>query len=120
MNKTCPCANPPGGSITCRVEQMAICGVIEGEIVSGCFDPPGGLTRIQGDGKKLQEIGNWVLSTIMRSYRPEQQDITTDEMTILRDGAYIDPARGTHVKFSLPEDLDLTELEFRIPMISRR
>ena len=120
MNKTCPCATPPGGTITCRVDQMAICGVINGEPVSGCFDPPGGLTRVKGNKDKQQRLANWVLSMITGSYRSEQADITEDDMKILKDGAYLDPSTNTNVKFSAPEDLDLDELDFRRPLARMR
>jgi hypothetical protein len=75
---------------------MAVCGLIDGEPVSGCFDPPGGLTRVKGNRDKQQRLANWVLSIITSSYRSEQADITEDDMKILKDGAYVDSSRNTN------------------------
>src|ERR1051326_175154 len=117
MNKTCPCANPPGGTITCRIDQMAICGMSNGEIINGCFDPPSGLTRIKGYKEKQQRLANWVLSRITGSPRDEQAEITEDDLDILKQGAYINPSTNTNVRFSAPDDLDLNEVAANRPLM---
>jgi hypothetical protein len=40
----CPCPNPPGGSITCRPDQLAFCAIENGAIRSGCVDMPREIT----------------------------------------------------------------------------
>jgi hypothetical protein len=109
MNKTCPCANPPGGTITCRVDQLAICGMIDGEIVSGCFDRPDS-GRGAPASIRQRHLANWVLSSITRRYRAPQAEITVEDLQILRSGMYEDALSNTSVKFSVPKDLDIDDL----------
>ncbi len=121
MNRICPCSKPPGGTITCRIDQLAICGIVDGEVKKECIDPPGGLAHPQvGEASKQQALANWILSQILTVYRDSQQDISADEMTILRSGQYVNPDRNTNVRFVVPEDMDFTEIGKGEPVSATR
>jgi hypothetical protein len=102
MNKTTPCANPPGGDITCRDDQLAICGIIDGEYVSGCFDQPLSARFFFNPVKKKQAIDNWVLARLTGAKRGSQQAITDEEHAILRAEFYASEDGRTSVMFSSP------------------
>lgn len=106
MNKTCPCATPPGGAITCREDQLAICGILDGQVVSGCFDQPLSVRFTFGRISKIQAIRNWTLSTISRTRRSARQRITPEEEYILASQLYESPDGKTSVRFSIPSEAE--------------
>ena len=97
----CDCADPPGGSVTCGANQLAICKVKDGKPDAHCEDPP------TGDDVPSGGILAWCLAQI--SGDASLADLPLDQagLDILNAGAYVDPATGVTVRFSLPEDLHL-------------
>ena len=88
MNKTCPCSDPPGGEITCNVDQLAICGVVDGEIVVGCFDRPVRIMVLRNKEQRDNAVANWVLSRVTGVERSFDQELAPDDLWILRQGEY--------------------------------
>jgi hypothetical protein len=103
MAKRCPCANPPGGDITCSDDQLGVCGIMDGKLVVGCFDPPAQATaRYLTQEQRQLAINNWALTRITGVGRSLSQEIEYEERQILRRGEYANPQTGDVVKFSLP------------------
>lgn len=120
MEKKCPCANPPGGEITCSDDQLALCGVIDGELVVGCFERPSGVMQLQNEDVKAAALANWVLSRIMGTARKLDREISSDELVILRASEYTSWDKSTRVKFSIPNDLDLQTVKQNTPATASR
>lgn len=120
MEKKCACANPPGGEITCSDDQLAICGVIDGKLVVGCFDKPSSVTQIENENRRITASANWVLSRIMGAARSPDQEITSQDLVILSASEYNSQDQKTSVKFSIPNDLDLQAVASSIPAVMFR
>jgi hypothetical protein len=120
MEKKCPCANPPGGEITCSDDQLAICGVIDGELVVGCFDKPSSVMQIENKDRRTAAVANWVLSRITGTTRNPDREISSEEQVILGASAYTSRDGTTRVKFSIPSDLDLQAVEKSTPAVMSR
>jgi hypothetical protein len=120
MEKKCSCANPPGGEITCSDDQLAICGVIDGELVVGCFDKPSSVMGIENVDRRNAALANWVLSRVMGAARDPDREISPDEGAILRASEYTSHDKTTRVKFSTPSDLDLQAIADSIPSVMFR
>ncbi len=103
MSKKCPCANPPGGSLDCEDDQLGICGVIDGELIVGCFDPPPNVAEYRAQGHS-NVMDNWVLSRVTGIERSPRQAITYPERQILQTGRFIHPTTGETVRFSAPKE----------------
>jgi hypothetical protein len=106
MSKVTPCSLPPGGNITCNDDQLAICGVIDGKIVAGCFDPPPSVAQIPGGPTKAIAMANWALSQITGESRDSRAEVTDQEFSILSSGKYVNPSTKEEVSFSLPADAE--------------
>lgn len=107
MSNTCKCPKPPGGTITCNQDQLAVCGYQNGEIVSGCYDKPEQALSITNSAERNLVLANWVISTITGLYRSDYDPIEPELLAILRRGLYKNESTGETVNFSLPRDLDL-------------
>lgn len=107
MARTCDCPKPPGGSITCNDDQLAICGYQDGQIVSGCFDPPPSVAAMPTRGQRITALNNWVLEQITGESRALDQKISPREDAILRSGEYVN-ARGEKITFVLPTKVRAT------------
>jgi hypothetical protein len=101
MAKTCDCPNPPGGSITCSDDQLAMCGYQDGRIVSGCFDPPSAIAAMPARSERTTALSNWALQQITGEIRTLYQRITSREDDLLRSGTFIND-RGERLMFVLP------------------
>ena len=101
MAKTCDCPMPPGGSITCSDDQLAMCGYQDGRIVSGCFDPPPAIPAMPTRGQRVTALNNWVLEQLTGEDRRFDQEITPPENAILLSGEYVD-RRGNKLTFVIP------------------
>jgi hypothetical protein len=101
MAKTCECPKPPGGSVTCSDEQLAICGYQDGRIVSGCFNPPQAIAQMQTRMRRKNAMRNWALEQITGESRSLAQPIKRDEMAILNRGVYV-TTDGEKLSFVLP------------------
>jgi hypothetical protein len=106
--RTCGCPNPPGGSITCSDDQLAMCGYQDGQIISGCFDPPFLRAVIPIRSLRIIALNNWILQRITGEYRFFIQGITAQEYDVLRSGEYVN-ARGERLTFVVPAELSSTE-----------
>lgn len=106
MAKTCDCPNPPGGSITCSDDQLAMCGYRNGVIISGCFDPPPSVRAMPTKGQQFLAIQNWALQEITGISRTLIQSISTSERAILNSGEY--GSGGEKITFVLPVKIRAT------------
>jgi hypothetical protein len=110
----CNCPEPPGGNVTCRDDQLAICAYQHGRIVGGCYDKPGyiGLLTALHEGSKtvgmprLDNLAlcNWVISTTTGLFRGDVEPLDDNYLAILRSRKYEDWT-GRIVTFSLPRTL---------------
>lgn len=107
MSNSCQCPQPPGGSIRCNDDQLAMCGYQDGEIVSGCFDRPDHSRTIQDPEERKLVLTNWVLAAITGQQRSDYEEIDGNSLSMLRSGRYENKETGTTLRFSLPDDLDL-------------
>jgi hypothetical protein len=120
MHKGCPCSDPPGGEITCNVDQLAICGVIDGELVVGCFDKPANIMRLKNNTQRKNAVANWVLFRVTGVERPVDQELSPDDLWILQQGEYESSNRETRVKFSLPRDSESEVAPTAAPVVRYR
>ena len=121
----CPCPNPPGGSIACRPDQLAICAMEDGELRSGCVDiSQEAAIAIQdmyrGDGLPTPEFLMWVFSAIMERPLDQvalEQFLSTlgiaglrdpELLTLLNAGKLTWPRRSIY--FRLPQTVKIPEL----------
>ena|ERR1041385_2661986 len=107
MARTCNCPNPPGGSVTCSDDQLAICGYRNGMIISGCFDAPPTVPAMPTKAQQLTAMQNWALQEVMGISRALLQPISPDEQVILSSGQYV-RADGTTITFVLPAKIRAT------------
>lgn len=101
MAKTCVCPSPPGGSIVCSDDQLAMCGYQNGQIVSGCFDPPPDIPALPTRDQRVTALNNWVLEKLTGEARSYTQQITAEEDATLRSGEHV-TASGEKLSFVLP------------------
>lgn len=95
MSNTCRCKDPPGGTVTCRDDQVPYCYVTaSGQRFMGCYDPP-------EDVETGQQLQNWVLGWVLDQPRELDQFVTQIEAAILLGGSYTRPD-GTVITFKLP------------------
>ena len=106
MSNSCDCPNPPGGTVICSDDQLAVCGYVNGRIVSGCFDPPEHVSKLQPQHVNIR-VANWVLSVVTGEHRPSGQRITSQDVGILQSGKFTS-LKGDSVSFSLPRDFELS------------
>lgn len=106
----CGCPKPPGGSAVCEEYQLAICRVVDGESEAYCVDPP----RRTRDLTELPvtTLANWAISHVLGRRRQENEELTEDDLELLRLSAYsptgmgnASDAKGNAVVFSLPPKL---------------
>src|SRR3954447_11049867 len=106
MSNICTCPEPPGGSITCGAQQLAMCGYRNGQIVSGCFDRPAALSALIKPNQRLA-ASNWMLSMIMGVSRSDSDAIEPHLLVMLNSGHYENEETGETIEFSRPSDLDV-------------
>ena len=107
MARTCDCPHPPGGSITCSDDQLAMCGYRNGIIVSGCFDPPPSIAAMKTKEQQFLALHNWSLQEITGKSRALIQSISATERDILNSGEYVS-ASGQKITFVLPARIKAT------------
>jgi len=107
MKNVCNCPDPPGGVVSCGLNQLAVCGYRDGRIVSGCFDKPDHAIRITDESEKQFVLSNWILSAITGVARSDYQAIEPDLIEMLSTGEYRNEKTGEVIKFSLPRDYNL-------------
>jgi len=99
---------------------LAICGVIDGELVAGCFDRPRNVTQFENENRRTAALANWVLSQIMGTARNPDREISPEELLILGASEFNSEDKKTRVKFSVPNDLDLQAVSHRVPAVMSR
>ena len=107
MSNICKCPSPPGGTIQCSDEQLAICGYRDGQIVSGCFDRPARVRTISDNNERNVALANWALSQIVGVTRSDDAPLGDRFCAMLATGHHRNEETGEVIKFSLPKDLDL-------------
>ena len=102
MSNDCDCPKPPGGRVTCSDHQLAVCAYRDGEIVSGCFDPPehAGLTPT----KSAQRLANWTPS-ITGTDCNEDDAIKLGDLDVLQSGKYRNVKTGEILRFTLLREI---------------
>jgi len=119
MSNTCNCPTPPGGSITCNPDQLAVCGLVNGQIVSGCFDRPGHASLIADEEERKVVLTNWVLSVVSGIPREDYDPVLPEEYEALKRGEVRAPD-GSVVRFTMPDDLNLTKVVTNAPYARSR
>jgi hypothetical protein len=104
MSKTCDCPDPPGGSITCSDEQLAMCGYRDGKIVSGCFDPPPSIAGMPTTLQRTAALSNWVLQEVTGKNRAFTDPVTSADRSVLYSGTFVND-RGERLRFVLPAQI---------------
>jgi hypothetical protein len=107
LSNICPCPNPPGGTIRCNDDQLAVCGYRDGQIVSGCFDRPDHVKSAEEENLKNLFLCNWILSFITGATRSRYAAIEDEDLALLRAGRYRTADTAETLKFSVPRDLDM-------------
>src|SRR5215471_9792155 len=93
---TCQCPQPPGGVAICESHQLAICRVKEGVVQTECLDPPSDLAGVS--------FQNWALRKITGTRRSALRMLSQEDINVLANGEYHDPATGMTVTFRLPRN----------------
>ena len=109
MSKICPCPNPPGGHIVCEDNQFGMCGFHDGKRIGGCQNIPDAIARIEGRRERTIATVNWVLTELTGAHRSLRHEVESEELEILRSGSIT--RHGVVVRFSLPESIDLDDVE---------
>jgi hypothetical protein len=108
VKNTCKCEDPPGGTVECEPDQLALCIVRQGVAQKGCMDPPDDLRDLAAltRGQSLRYL-NWALSQITGEIRRLRDPISNEDYFILAQGSYQNIQTGAVVTFSLPAKLNL-------------
>jgi hypothetical protein len=104
MSKTTPCSQPPGGTIVCNDDQLAICGVVDGKIVAGCFDPPASVMAFPEGQARETALANWAFEKVTGQVRNLRTELSGEEFDILASGKYENPKTGEQVSFTMPSE----------------
>lgn len=100
-NNRCECPMPPGGHISCRRDQLAICRVRNGVIDAECADLPKDLKGIRGHFGDARD--KWFISRIKDVPLRSIGKVTDADRRMLKEGSYTDPESGMLVKFRVPD-----------------
>lgn len=108
VKNICNCNNPPGGTVVCEPDQLAICIVNNGIAQRECIDSPDDLRDLSSltPGERVRYL-NWALSNITGEIRRLSSSISNEDLAILSQGHYHNDATGDIVTFSLPDALNL-------------
>ncbi len=97
---SCPCPNPPGGKVICEPHQLAICKIVDGELIQRCLDPI--------STRSSKNLIDWTINKI--TDKPTQgRHISNQDLLMLLKGEYTDDKLT--VKFNLPESISKSVLE---------
>lgn len=110
MSNICPCPNPPGGTIQCADDQLAVCGFQNGQIISGCYGRPAHVFGIKDEGEQHLALGNWILSIVTGNDRSGSDSIEPEHFSILSKGWYRNEQTGEIITFRPPSDFKLQNL----------
>ncbi len=104
----CECPYPPGGTITCPSDCLAICRVVNNQAVGECIPRPPKLTLIPLE-QGLAEA-NWILGAVTGQVRSLSRAITAEEWAIIESGSFENAATGERVTFRVPPPTGFTPL----------
>ena len=108
VKNTCKCEDPPGGTVECEPDQLAICIVRNGVAQKGCMDPPDDLRDLAAlTAGQSRRYFNWALTQITGQLRWSSNPISNEDIAILAQGSYQNLVTGDVVTFSLPAELTL-------------
>jgi|SRR5215472_14123513 len=107
MTRACNCPEPPGGSIICNDDQLAVCSYQDGKIVAGCYDAPAAVNGMRIASERNRALSNWALQVITGKDRSLDQPITSSELSILNSGQYVNE-RGEQTTFVLPAKMSVS------------
>jgi hypothetical protein len=93
-NNKCNCPDPPGGTVECEANQLAICSIKGGKVEAKCVSPPSRLA-----GTALQ---NWVLENVTGIPRRASTILNHYDREILRSQTYRSPDGKLQVSFRVP------------------
>jgi hypothetical protein len=107
MSKICNCPNPPGGTVECDDDQLALCAYIDGQIVGRCYSRPiiVHILSFFSEADKQLALQNWAIRVITGADRRLREPIDAHLLVMLYSGRYTED--GKVVTFSLPKDLKL-------------
>jgi hypothetical protein len=94
---SCDCPNPPGGTVVCEADQLAICRVKNGKTQAECVTPP---PNLKGHALKAWALG--VITKKKRSLTGVPR-LDNEDREILEAGEFEDPVTGELVMFRLPK-----------------
>ena len=97
---SCLCPNPPGGKVICESHQLAICKIVNGEIIQRCIDP---IPTINS-----KDLLDWTINKITGKPNLSRQ-VSNQDLLMLLKGEYTDEKQS--VKFNLPESISKSILE---------
>lgn len=105
----CNCPQPPGGSVACEPDQLAICRVKNGVVEGECIDPPDGMDSLSElTPVEARRYHNWALQHITGQPRHSWDPIDPGDQAILRKGIHRNVITGEEVRFRLPDELNLS------------
>jgi hypothetical protein len=96
VSETAPCADPPGGAITCESGQVAICTVKAGKVDGRCITPPANQSEV--------ELKAFVLSNLTGKGVSAEDVKKTQYKEALRQGR-LETTDGAVVNFKIPKEL---------------
>ena len=111
VRRTCPCPTPPGGSVECDIDQVAVCSVIDGSTVRECRSPEA--EDMEGYEKSILEnnierrlryafrLVDWTVEIVIRPYSDIRRQVDSTDLQVLLSGFFFG-TRGRSVRFSLP------------------
>ncbi len=103
MSNVCECPNPPGGTVRCPPSNLAICRVLDGEVISECIPLPSRLFRVEYTrGNPKNYLANWIFNRIAKVQVRLRTEVSSDILEILAEGKYSNSAYDEFVSFSLP------------------
>ena|ERR1700722_13284938 len=120
MSNTCACPNPPGGTIECADDQLAVCGYQNGQIVSGCYGRPSHVFHIEDEGDKHLALGNWIISIVTGAVRSDSDPIGSEHFAMLSEGRYTNERTGAVIRFAPPSDFELQNIARSRPLLRTR
>jgi len=95
-SETAPCADPPGGAITCETGQVAICTVKAGKVDGRCITPPANKSGV--------ELKAFLLSDLTGKGVSAEDVNKTQYKDALRQGR-LETTDGAVVNFTIPKEL---------------
>jgi len=94
-NNKINCPDPPGGTVECEANQLAICSIKGWKVEAKCVSPQSGLS--------VTALQNWVLENVTGISREASAFLNDDDREILRSQNYRSPDGKLQVSFRVPQ-----------------